>query len=160
MAARGGDGGRLQAARAAADDQHAAGASPPDGAATVLELAPGLGVLDARDRVAGVEVADAGLVAADAGADVVELAGPRRRSGSCGSQISARVMTQASAAPAARICSASCGWLIRPATMTGHSTASRTRRPRRRDVAVGDRIGGTMWSEPASDAEVPVVTFR
>ena len=39
------------------------------------QLAPGLGVLDARDAVVRQAMADAGLVAADAGADVVGAAG-------------------------------------------------------------------------------------
>ena len=44
--------------------------------------------------------------------------------GSSGSQMSARVITQASACSAARIASASCGWLIRPATKTGTPTTA------------------------------------
>ena len=44
-----------------------------------------------------------------------------------GSQIRARVITVASASPRARIRSASCGWLMRPATITGTDTASFTR---------------------------------
>ena len=47
--------------------------------------------------------------------------------GSSGSQMSARVMTHRSAWPAARIASASWGWLIRPATMTGTRTAALVR---------------------------------
>ena len=47
--------------------------------------------------------------------------------GSSGSQMSARVMTHRSAWPAARIASASWGWLIRPATMTGTRTTCLTR---------------------------------
>ncbi len=50
--------------------------------------------------------------------------------GSSGSQISARVMTHASAWPAARIASASCGWLIRPATKTGTAHRPPSRGPR------------------------------
>ena len=50
--------------------------------------------------------------------------------GSSGSQISARVMTHASAWPAARIASASWGWLIRPATRTGTRTAAFARAAR------------------------------
>ncbi len=46
--------------------------------------------------------------------------------GMSGSQISALVITHASAWPAAMMCSASCGWLIRPATRTGTSTAARS----------------------------------
>ena len=46
--------------------------------------------------------------------------------GISGSQIIALVITQASACPAAMICSASCGWLIRPATRTGTVTAARS----------------------------------
>ena len=44
--------------------------------------------------------------------------------GSSGSQIRARVITQASACPSSRTRSASCGWLIRPATMTGTETTA------------------------------------
>jgi hypothetical protein len=43
-----------------------------------------------------------------------------------GSQIIALVITHASACPAAMMCSASCGWLIRPATSTGTLTAARS----------------------------------
>ena len=39
-----------------------------------------------------------------------------------GSQICARVMPHMSAWPEARICSAICGWLMRPATNTGRFT--------------------------------------
>ena len=68
---------------------------------------------------------DAGLVAADAGANVVGL--PAFASaGISGSQIIALVITQASAWPSAMMCSASCGWLIRPATSTGTRTAARS----------------------------------
>ena len=42
--------------------------------------------------------------------------------GISGSQISARVMTTMSACSFASTCSASCGWLIRPATITGTLT--------------------------------------
>src|SRR6185369_14681811 len=41
---------------------------------TVGEFAAGLRMLDAGDRVAHVEMADTGLIAGDAGADVIELA--------------------------------------------------------------------------------------
>ena len=76
MAALGGDGGGLHARRATAHDHHALGArGGPAGAE--FELAPGLGVLDAGDGVAGEEMADAGLVAADTGADVVDPARAR-----------------------------------------------------------------------------------
>ena len=51
----------------------------------------------------------------------------RALAGSSGSLISARVITHRSAWPAARIASASCGWLIRPATITGTPTAAFTR---------------------------------
>ena len=50
--------------------------------------------------------------------------------GSSGSQISARVITHASACPASRIASASCGWLIRPATNTGTETTAFARAAR------------------------------
>ncbi len=50
--------------------------------------------------------------------------------GRSGSQISARVMTQASAWPSSRTRSASCGWLIRPATMTGTRTTAFARAAR------------------------------
>ena len=79
--------------------------------------------------------------------------------GSSGSQIRARVMTHMSAWPAARIASASCGWLIRPATMTGTRT---TRLDPSRSGAVypfAMGLGGTMWSEPASVADVPATTL-
>ena len=68
MAALRRDRGGLQSARAAADhhDVLAAAGRPPD---AVAEFPPRLGPLDARDREARVEVADAGLVAADAGPD-------------------------------------------------------------------------------------------
>lgn len=46
--------------------------------------------------------------------------------GSSGSQIRALVIAQAPACPPAMICSASWGWLIRPATMTGTPTTART----------------------------------
>ena len=43
-------------------------------------------------------------------------------SGISGSQMSARVIAQASACPDASTISASCGWLMRPATRTGTDT--------------------------------------
>ena len=46
--------------------------------------------------------------------------------GISGSQINARVMTTMSACPLASTCSPSCGWLMRPATMTGTLTTALT----------------------------------
>jgi len=159
--ALGRDGCRLEPRRPATDDQHVARRVgrrvlrlPRVAKAGELALATGLGELHARDGVARVEVADARLVAADAGADVIEppVGGLR---GSSGSQINARVMTHMSAEPAARISSASCGCVIRPATMTGTETARLTFAADGAvyPAAIGD--GGTMWSEPASVADVP-----
>jgi hypothetical protein len=79
--------------------------------------------------------------------------------GSSGSQIRARVMTQRSACPAARMASASCGWLIRPATITGTRIAALARAASGAVYAFGMGVGGTMWSEPASVAEVPATTL-
>ena len=67
----------LEPGRSPAHDEHA----PPIGfrnrtTPSVPELPPALRVLDAGDGVAGVEVPDAGLVAGDAGADLVQA--PRR----------------------------------------------------------------------------------
>ena len=68
------DRGRLHAARPTADD-HDRALTRGRLERSIDELAPGLGVLDARDTVMRQAVADAGLVAADAGADVVGAAG-------------------------------------------------------------------------------------
>src|ERR1017187_6480569 len=78
--------------------------------------------------------------------------------GISGSQISARVITVASASPRRRISSASCGWLIRPATMTGTETTGLTRAASGAVYPAGYAIDGTMWSEPAVVAEVPATT--
>ncbi len=79
--------------------------------------------------------------------------------GSSGSQMSARVMIVMSQAPAASAFSASCGWLKRAARKIGTLTVARTRAAcgRMYPVAIGD--GGTMWSEPSSDADVPIITL-
>ena len=74
MAAGRGDGRGLHAPRPAAGDEHALAAAGGLHRA-VIELAPRLGMLDAGDGIAQMEMPDAGLVAGDAGADVVELAG-------------------------------------------------------------------------------------
>ena len=68
--------GRLHATGSAARDQDAflAGRRP---LAVVAKLSTGLGMLNARDRIARLHVADAGLIAADAGADVVGASLPR-----------------------------------------------------------------------------------
>ncbi len=79
--------------------------------------------------------------------------------GSSGSQIRARVITQASACPASRIASASWGWLIRPATKTGTRTTDFARAARGAVYPLGQGVGGTMWSEPASVADVPATTL-
>ncbi len=75
VAALGRHGRCLETARAAADHHDVASDGRPM-PLPELELAAALGVLDARDRVAGMEVPDARLVAADAGADLV---GPSAR---------------------------------------------------------------------------------
>ena len=49
----------------------------------------------------------------------------RALAGMSGSEISARVMPQTSAWPDAMMRSASCGWLMRPATKTGRPVAAR-----------------------------------
>ncbi len=68
-------------------------------------------------------------------------------------------MTQASAWPSSRTRSASCGWLIRPATMTGTDTTPFARAASGAVYAFGTVIGGTMWSEPARVADVPATTL-
>nr|CAI0335622.1 hypothetical protein SHINE37_10579 [Rhizobiaceae bacterium] len=73
MAAGGGDRGRLHAARPAADHHDLLRCGRRHQRAEG-QLAAGLRVLDAGDRHAAVKVADAGLVAGDAGADVVGAA--------------------------------------------------------------------------------------
>jgi hypothetical protein len=78
MAALGRNRCRLHAARAATHDHDLALPRRRRAMGAVkLQLAAGLGVLDAGDRIAEMEVADAGLVAADAGTDIVELSGLR-----------------------------------------------------------------------------------
>ena len=65
----------LEAGRASTHDEHVPRVPREDGdAPSVLELPAGLGVLDARDRETGMEVTDAGLVASDAGPDVIDAA--------------------------------------------------------------------------------------
>ena len=71
VAAFGGNDGRLHSCDAATDDHHVASGLDRNAHAEGL-LASGLGVLDARDRIAGLEVSDAGLVAADARANLVD----------------------------------------------------------------------------------------
>ena len=78
MAALGGDGGGLHAGRSAADHHDL----PPDlrrCQRAVGELAASLGMLDAGDGEADLHMPDAGLVAGDAGADVVAAICPRLR---------------------------------------------------------------------------------
>ena len=72
--ALGGNRRRLHAAGSAAGD-HAPSSCGRRRQRAVGQLAPGLRMLDAGDRIAEMEMPDAGLVAADAGADVVQLAG-------------------------------------------------------------------------------------
>ncbi len=68
-----GDGGGFHADGAASGDQD--GAAVDGGCpAPVAEFPPGFGMLDAGDRIPRVEVADAGLIAGDAGTDVVGAA--------------------------------------------------------------------------------------
>ena len=62
--------------------------------------------------------------------------------GSSGSQISARVMPTMSAWPLASTCSPSCGWLMRPATMTGTLTACLTCSDNGATYAGAKLIGG------------------
>src|SRR5690606_2055844 len=74
MAALGRDRRRLHPAGTAAGDENPA--PRRRGLAIAIDqLAAAFGELDAGDRIAEVEMPDAGLVAADAGADVVEPAG-------------------------------------------------------------------------------------
>ena len=80
-----------------ADDQHAQRTLRP-GASRQRALAPGARVDEAADRHAGVVVADAALVAADAGEHVAPAPAAALATSS-GSAISARVMPTASAAP-------------------------------------------------------------
>ena len=68
-----GHGGRFHAGRAAAHHQDMLAAQGRNPLA-VGQLPSGFGVLDAGDRVPALEAPDAGLVAADAGADVVDRA--------------------------------------------------------------------------------------
>ncbi len=79
--------------------------------------------------------------------------------GSSGSQMRARVMTVASASPAAMIASASCGCEIRPATITGTRTTAFVRRASGAVYPFAIGVGGTMWSEPARVADVPATTL-
>src|SRR5699024_11788010 len=65
------DGGGLEAGRSPTDDEHPAACSHTR-PGQKGQLPTGLGVLDARDRNPGLEVSDARLVAADAGADLVD----------------------------------------------------------------------------------------
>ena len=71
MPALGGDGRGLHAARAAADHQDLPALHRLRQRA-VGQLAPGLRMLDAGDRIAHMEMPDASLIARDAGADVVQ----------------------------------------------------------------------------------------
>ena len=70
MAAFGGGDRRLHAGRAAADHHHPLALRRRRQRA-VAQFAPGFGMLDAGNRQAAMEMADAGLVAGDAGADIV-----------------------------------------------------------------------------------------
>ncbi len=79
--------------------------------------------------------------------------------GRSGSQIRARVIATASACPAAITWSPSCGWLIRPATITGTLTTLLTLAASGAVYAAGKLMGGTMWSDPVSVAEVPATTL-
>ena len=79
--------------------------------------------------------------------------------GRSGSQISARVMPQASACPDANARSASCGWLMRPPTSTGTDTTRLTAAANGTVYAFSTVIGGTMCTDPASVAEEPAVTL-
>src|SRR5215467_9696425 len=79
--------------------------------------------------------------------------------GISGSQISALVMAQASACPAEMTSSASCGWLMRPATMTGTRITSLILAASGAVEAGGRLMGGTMCTDPPSVAEVPAVTL-
>ena len=73
MTAGGKHGCRLHPGRTAAGDQHPF-RLPGASELAIGELAAGLGVLDAGDRIALVEMADTGLIAGDAGADIVGAA--------------------------------------------------------------------------------------
>jgi len=79
--------------------------------------------------------------------------------GRSGSQMSARVIATASACPAAMMCSASCGWFTRPATMTGTRTTCFVAAASGAVYAFAIAIDGTMWSEPPSVAELPATTL-
>jgi hypothetical protein len=87
--------GRLHAGGPATGDQHPAGASHGRNRAK-LQLAPCGWVLNAGDGIARVVVADTGLVAGDAGADVLWPAAFALFAIS-GSEIIARVMPHMSA---------------------------------------------------------------
>ena len=134
VAALGRDHGGLQSCDAAAHHHHVAWLPTPDAGLPYVQLASGLGVLDARDRVAGVEVTDARLVAADAGADLVDqpVLGLRRHHRVADHRPGHRhqVGLPVGRGPA----SPSCGWLMRPATITGTLTTSFTRCGQRCDV--------------------------
>ena len=112
------DGRRLHAGRPAAGDEHplAPRRALHD---AVKELTAGDRVLDAGDRQALVEMPDAGLIAGDAGADVVERA-PPSSCAACRDRRSAPASCRSSRPGRRRaIDSASCGWLMRPVTKTG-----------------------------------------
>ena len=108
-------------------------------------LEPGPGVDRAGDREAGVVVADAALVAADAGHDRLAGAGlgGQRRVGDHRPRHAAGVAVTGGDQP-----SASAGSRIRPVAITGTATASLTR-PANGSIAlcsIGE--GGTMSTEP------------
>src|SRR5882757_2116287 len=83
----------------------------------------------------------------------------RAFAGIAGSQIRARVMAQASACPAAMIFSASWGWLIRPATMTGTPTTFLIAAANGAVYAAGRDMGGAMCTAPERLAELPAHTL-
>src|SRR5262249_33843334 len=80
--------------------------------------------------------------------------------GISGSQIKARVMPQISAAPAARIRSASWGWLMRPATKTGLPIACFSVAAKGARYPLAKLMGGTIWIAPDADDEVPPMPLQ
>ncbi len=77
--------------------------------------------------------------------------------GISGSAIIARVMPTMSAAPLARMRSASCGWLIRPATNTGVVTRALMAADSGTVFPGATIIGGAMLIALPIPAEVPEV---
>ncbi|MEZ5773932.1 MAG: hypothetical protein R3D33_04285 [Hyphomicrobiaceae bacterium] len=150
---------RLHAGRPAADHHHPLRRARARHLA-IDELAAGLGMLDAGDREPELEMADAGLVAADA----ARMSSVRPASPLAGHL---RVADQrpVHAAQIGRTLGedAALG-LVRLIDPAGHQhrCAGRLLDLGRegRQIAAGVNIEGTMWMAPPAAAEVPAMTFR